>query len=207
MIRSAILVSVVTICLGGCALTTPTPDPQDVVPHHEAAVRRPMRRVAVMIDQAPPRHEETAERFADALRRQLTERNLFEPLPVTSADLADANLASIRTRGRYAPEDLLTVGRRFGVEGVLYVTMTDFAATPTIRFGARLALIDCRDGSAAWSTDVMLDGEDRVVAKDVHNWHDVHLKDRGSLIDHELVLISPRLFFDYAATRIVGTME
>ncbi len=85
--------------------------------------------------------------------------------------------------------------------------MTQFEAYPTIRYGLRLYLLDCRNGRVPWASEVLLDSGDRLVAQDVHNYHDVQLERTTSLLEHERILQSPRLFGEYAAHRISATLQ
>lgn len=194
--------------LSGCVLIDGTPPRQDVVPFERGAGEsRPFRRVALVPLQAAEGDAAAAALLRDALQRQITTRSLFEAVPVPGDDLVDLHLERARRDGVVASEDLIAAGRRFGVDGVLTGTITHARTAPAVLLGARLTLIDTRTGRVAWTTDVVLDATDARVAADVHNYYDSVYEDPSrSLLEHEKVLISPRLFSDYAASRIADTL-
>ncbi|MEZ6196379.1 MAG: hypothetical protein R3F20_11740 [Planctomycetota bacterium] len=209
MRRLAALVALLALAAApGCLLVDITPGEQNVVPYRsERPPASPLRRVVL-----PPLRMEDAESpqelaLRNALVDQITSRGLFEVVPVTARDLEDIELDSARMKGVYSTADLLALNRRFGADGVFTGTLLRFRAYPQMQIGMRLHLIDCRSGRVLWGTDLHLDASDRRVADDAHNWYDLVYRDpTESLVEHEKVLVSPRLFSTYAAYRISATL-
>lgn len=210
MIRPRALALVLLVAAGGCAFLDVTPDPvPGLVPSGgTAGGSQPFRRVVFMpIEPADPAAAPQAELLRRGIEAALARRNLFETVPVSQHDLVDIDLASARSQGTYKTDDLILASRRFGADGVLYGVLTQFAAYPHVRVGVRLYLLDCRNGRVPWATETLLDAGDRLVAQDVHNYHDVHLAKSPSLLDYERILRSPRMFSDYAASRIADSLR
>ncbi|MCB9833550.1 MAG: hypothetical protein H6807_13860 [Planctomycetes bacterium] len=207
--RIAVLLVLVLVFLPGCALLeAPTPAPQTgPFPYHSLAeAPAPLRRVVMLpldAESCPAPHRLLVER---SLQRAIAARNLFEILPVDERDVADTHIVSTRSTGTYHTDDLILLSRRFGAEGVLHGVITQFQAYPQVVIGLRLTLLDCRNGRVPWATDILLDASNRVIEQDVHNYYDTRLRDQGSLMDYEQVLISPRYFADYGADRVSGTL-
>ncbi|MEE9394238.1 MAG: hypothetical protein V3W41_17200 [Planctomycetota bacterium] len=199
----------ISLGLGGCIILDRTPGIQDIIPY-ERPDRAPQRfeRVALIPFEIEGFDDKTAASFREELRGAITQRGLFEALPISERDLDDINLSSARNRGTYSTEDLRALNRRFGVDGVLAGSITESRTYPSIRLGVRLFLLDCRTGRVAWASDFRLDANDQRVAADAHNYYDVHYQDPNrSLIEHEKVLISPRLFRQFVADRTIATLD
>ncbi len=209
MIARALLTLLAAASLGACAfLERPTPPPHTgPYPYHaQAGAPVPLRRVVMLpleTESCPAPQRLLLER---TLLRAVAARNLFELVPAQERDVADTRIVSTRETGTYRTQDLVVLSRRFGAEGVLHGIVTHFQAYPQVVIGLRLTLLDCRNGRVPWATDVLLDASSRVIEQDVHNYHDSVLRDQGSLQDYRQVLISPRLFGEYASHRIAGTL-
>lgn len=207
MTRLALLCALVFLSCG-CVILDRTPPPQDLVPFETGKPgAAPLRRVAVVPLAIEGTDEAVARAFREDLRGAITQRRLFEALPVSGTDLDDIDLGSARSRGVYSTQDLLTLNRRFGVDAVLAGSLTESRTYPSIRMGLRLFLLDCRTGRVAWATDLMVDAADQAVAADAHNYYDTLYEDPStSLIEHKKVLISPLLFRRYLAARVAETI-
>lgn len=193
----------------GCAILDITPEPvEGLVPRGGDAARvAPFRRVVMMPFEAAAEDGDQAQELRAALEAEISRRNLFETVPVSESDLVDIELASARHTGTYKTDDLILASRRFGADGVLFGVLTQFRAYPDVRLGLRLYLLDCRNGRVPWATETLLDAGDRLVAQDVHNYHDMQLRKSESLLEHERVLRSPRLFTAYAASRVADGLR
>jgi hypothetical protein len=192
----------------GCLMLDVTPAREDVVAYQVTPQRTaPFRRVLL----APLHREDAGEREEHVLRQALaaamTANRIFEVVPISRRELADIAIERPRTKGTFGTEDLLELSRRFGVDGVLTGTLSQFRVYPQMQVGLRLHLIDCRTGRVAWGTDSFLDAADPRVARDAHNYYDLDFNDRGrSLAQEEKILISPRLFSRYTAARVADTL-
>ncbi len=186
---------------------TPPARPAAFPYHAEKDIAGGLRRVVMMpLRVERPTLNDSARILEQSLQRAISHRNLFEMLPVADKDLADTNIDSARSRGTFHTEDLITLSKRFGADGVLHGVVTHFQAYPQVVIGLRLTLLDCRTGRVPWATDVLLDASSRIIEQDVHNFYDTHRWEENSLWDHEKVLISPRLFGEYASERVASTL-
>lgn len=207
--KSFLVVSGACFILGACALIkepTPPAEPAAFPYHAETETVGGMRRVVMMPLRTEIRGRAVRSRIETSLQRAISERHLFEMIPVSESDIADTDFDSTRKKGTFTTTDLITLSRRFGADGVLHGVVTHFQAYPQVVLGLRLTLLDCRTGRVPWATEVLLDASTRTVKQDVHNFYDTQKWEEDSLLDHEKVLVSPRLFGEYASARIAGTM-
>ena len=207
--RSFFIVSVFSACLAGCAIfgsSTPPPHDEAYAYHVEDKIPANMRRV-VMLPLAVESHSHGCEdHITESLTQAIGSHHLFELLPVDESDVADTALKLTRKNGTYRTGDLITLSRRFGADGILSGTLTQFQAYPQVIIGLRLHLLDCRTGRVPWATDVVLDASSPSIAQDVHNFYDTQMREEDTLWDYEKILLSPRLFGKYAAKRIARTL-
>ncbi len=197
------------LSLTSCAFLekgTPPPEPGAFPYHAESEPVGGLRRIVMMPLRSEVPGRPNAGSIETSLQRALSSKNNFELLPVHQSDLADTDLDTTRKIGTFKTEDLIVLSRRFGADGVIYGVVTHFQAYPQVIIGLRLTLLDCRTGRVPWATDVVLDASTRIIQQDVHNYYDTQKWEKDSLLDHEKVLISPRLFGDYASARIASTL-
>ncbi|MFT7616419.1 MAG: hypothetical protein ACI97A_000040 [Planctomycetota bacterium] len=203
--RASLVVLCLLVCLTGC-VNTPVSDPGAFPYHAEAQSVGGLRRVVMMPLRTEIKGHAPVDNLETSLLRAITAKHLFELLPVAQNDLADTDFDSTRRQGTYQTEDLITLSRRFGAEGVIHGIVTHYQVFPQIVVGLRLTLLDCRTGQVPWATDLLLDASSRMIEQDVHHYYDTEKWEEGSLLDHEKVLISPRLFGEYASSRIAATL-
>ena len=204
-----ILAGLAVVCLffSTCTLVKPTPAPRDLIPFHRGIPGKlPLVRVVLLPLHSEDTDSSAAELFGASLRNAITKRNVFEVVQVHEEDLAAMDFVLTREKGVYRTADLILMSQRFGADGVIFGTISRFRAFPAVQLGARLSLVDCRIGDLRWSTDFFLDAADAAVDQDVHNFHDVSLRDEH-VNGHHTVLVSPRLFCNYAAARTADTLE
>ncbi len=203
------LVILLSLSLTACAFLergTPPPEPGAFPFYAEKDASKGIRRVVMMPLRVENPGHASMGNLERSLQRAMSKEHLFELVPVSNSDLADTDFDSTRTKGTFRTEDLITLSQRFGAEGVIHGIVTQYQVYPQVVLGLRLTLLDCRTGRVPWATDIVLDASSRIIKQDVQNYYDTTKWEEGSLLDHEKVLISPRLFGDYASMRIASTL-
>ncbi len=201
----------VAACVGmtltSCIHPTP-PRRHDLIAWESPRSRlQPPRRVVFLPLDTEVGHESYARQLQALVRTAMVGEAPFEIVPVSQEDLRDVDFRITRERGVYRSEDLIRLAGRFGTDGVLFGVLTHFRAAPSVSLGLRITLLDCRTGEVGWASDFVLDAEDVRVDQDVRNFVEVSLRETPSLMGHERVLISPRLFGAYTASRLADTLR
>ena len=194
----------------GCALVTrpaPSPHPDLIAARTDPSPLPGPRRVVVLPLECEDGTENDARILGAALRAAIAERSLFEAVPVNAEDVKDLSIGLTRERGFFRTKDLIEIGRRFGVDGLLYGVITQIRHYPCMSIGLRLVLIDVRVGEVPFATDFLLDGSDRRVVEDLANWQVVTRQDTESLWGPERGLQGPHLYSSYVADRVARRLE
>ena len=202
----------VAAALLGLAMTScihPTPPRRDDLIAWESPRTRlqPPRRIVFLPLDTEVGHESYARQLQALVRSAMVGEAPFEIVPVDQEDLRDVDFRLTRERGVYRSEDLIRLAGRFGTDGVLFGVLTHFRPAPSVSIGLRMTLLDCRTGEVGWASDFVLDAEDARVDQDVRNFVEVAQRATSSLMGHERVLISPRLFGTYTASRLADTLR
>lgn len=137
--------------------------------------------------------------FASALARQMP----FEVVVLTERDLAEVPPSETFRRGWTRPETLITLGRRFGVDGILMGDVRRAQWFPPQRLDLSVDLIAVETGVPIWSASVALDAGDDDVRSSIARWYRRERDGEGVKGESwELYLISPRLMAEFAAAQI-----
>jgi len=108
-----------------------------------------------------------------------------------------------RLKGVFPLADLLDFCSRYGVDGVIYGTVTRFRAYKPPCLGLRLGMVSAQTGQVVWETDVLYDMADRRSLQDLRNYVATVATPDESLHKWEMTLLSPRRFAAYVCHRVV----
>ncbi|HGY90619.1 MAG TPA: hypothetical protein ENK43_05540 [Planctomycetes bacterium] len=207
--RTPLLAAVMLLGFAMTACIHPTPPRRDDLIAWESPPTHlhPPRRVVFLPLDTEVGHESYARQLQAMVRSAMVGEAPFEIVPVSQEDLRDVNFRLTRERGVYRSEDLIRLAGRFGTDGVLFGVLTHFRAAPSVSVGLRMTLLDCRTGEVSWASSFVLDAEDARVDQDVRNFVEISQRATPSLMGHERVLISPRLFGIYTASRLADTLR
>lgn len=209
MLRKVLVLAFVGLGLGCASIfKEPTPPPQNLVNYYDGRDPvGPLRRVVLLPLESESPDEDSLGLFEDALAAEMQRVGRFELVRPTAHEIADTEIRAARDTGVYRTKDLITLGRRFGADGIIFGAMPTFDPPPRMFLAVKLSLIDARQGFVIWSTDTAFDAQDQKVAKDMHNFHDTTLAGEESLVGYGIVGQSPRLFAKYAARRVIETLD
>ncbi|MFO1011736.1 MAG: hypothetical protein U1F29_16870 [Planctomycetota bacterium] len=141
---------------------------------------------------------EYAEAFASALAREAS----FEVRLLDVGDLDGVQKSETFRRGWTHPSTPVELARRYDLDAVVVGDVRRAQWFPPQRLDLSVDLLSVETGVPIWSGSVDLDGGDERVRTALKRWyrHERRGEDaRGE--SWELYMLSPRLFFEFAATQ------
>ncbi len=145
-------------------------------------------------DYAGVLHESLAAELADAAP--------FETVSLGPADLEEVPPSEPHRRGAYPARTILEAARRFRLDGVLIVTVSDVQMFRPLRLGLRADLIAAETGAVVWSASVALDAQTERTREGLEAFYAADEGERW-----ELSLLSPRRFARFAAHELARALE
>lgn len=143
-----------------------------------------------------------SEALGDSIAR-LRQFDVVRPNATDAVLKADAGpLAS----GRIPVSTIIELGRRYGVDAVLFGTISQYRpyTPPSLAIGA--SLIDVHTGKVLWSVSDYVDATDAKASVSIEHWFEENAAAEGTVFDKQIVSTSPRWFARFAADRIAGTL-
>ena len=168
------------------------------------------RRVAVLplaANASEPETKSGAAALESVLHAELGKLALFELVFISPADVK-------RWTGKFSwaaeeklPADLLKqVGESSGCDAVLFVRLAHYRAYSPLQVGWNLKLVDAATRQIIWAVDEVYDAGQPVVADRAKHYYRRHGHTGLPLQDRRTILMSPRLFGEYAANAALATL-
>lgn len=162
-----------------------------------------LRRVAVVPFGGDALADEGAREFSNIFASALARQMPFEVIVLNERDLAEVPRSETFRRGWTKPETMITLGRRFGVDGILIGDVRRAQWFPPQRLDLSVDLLAVETGVPVWSASVALDAGDQDTRKSIERWYRHERSGEGAKGESwELYLISPRLLAEFAAAQI-----
>ena len=168
------------------------------------------RRVAVLPLAANASEPETmsgAAALDSVLHAELGKCALFELVFISPADVK-------RWTGKFSwaaeeklPAELLKqVGESSGCDAVLFARLAQYRAYAPLQIGWNLKLVDAATRQILWAVDEVYDAGQPAVADQAKHYYRRHGYTGQPLQDRRTILMSPRLFGEYAASAALATL-
>jgi len=205
-VRRALLLSLVCAGLAACASTR-----ADVGNLAHASVTSDfqtygLQRVGLLPFQGECLDAESARELQSAFATELSAGSQLEIVPLSPSDLEEIARSEPFRRGSIKPATVLTLAKRFRLDGLFVGTVTDIRGYAPQRLCVDLDLIASETGLAIWSASAQLDASDERVQRGLEQWID---KSRSGDAAHEgrdIYLMSPRRFAQFAAAQIAALL-
>lgn len=139
------------------------------------------------------------EALEDAFHAELVASTAYEVVLLDAQDLLETKALEPFKRGRYRPETLMELRRRFNVDALAVGSVMTRRVVPPQRLGVQLDLVSCETGATVWSASVLLDAADTETREALEVWSASHTEMAGGA---DLVMLSPRRFARFAAWQI-----
>lgn len=161
-----------------------------------------LKRVGVLPFTGTGLEAETARECAEAFASALARESSFEVRVLDPRDLEEVPRSETFRRGWTQPATPIELAKRYGLDAVVVGDVRRAQWFPPQRLDLSVDLIAVETGVPIWSGSVDLDSGDERVRTALKRWyrHERRGEDaRGET--WELYLLSPRLFFEFAAAQ------
>jgi hypothetical protein len=162
-----------------------------------------LRRIGLM--PIPPSGLESVEQrrllddFTASVRAEFAAATPYEWIALSEFDTAEVPASDPMRTGNYQAATLITLARRYSLDGLLFVSLIDQHPYPPQRLSAAVELVAADTGQVIWNSAVQLDATDGRVQRGLEAYY-------GSLgdatTDWHVALLSPRRFADFAAWQL-----
>ncbi len=208
----ALALTFAALLLGGCASSGSAGHPAVWMPNvyrTSNALPAGLRRVAVL----PVTCESgvDAEAGRDALQpvllAELSKTGAFQVVPVSPEDMRALTGRSFWSANEVLPSDFFERLRKAtACDAVLFCQLKHFRAYPPVAVGWDLKLVEADHRSILWALDEVFDAGQPSIACAAQHYYAQATRPPSSLGDAQLVLLSPRLFGQYAAASSLAAM-
>jgi hypothetical protein len=147
---------------------------------------------------------EQGEVLHSALFTELSRNTTFEMVPLSRNDLESVCVKDPYIRGRYEPQLIIDISRRFRLDGIVVASVTDYQYFTPQRLSLHVNLVAAETGASIWSSSAHLDATSERVQRAVRDFYDSNAAiDNEDGQGWEIALLSPRLFAQFAVWQIV----
>ena len=126
----------------------------------------------------------------------------YEVVRLRTVDLAEIPGSEPYRRGWYRPETILSLARRFKLDGMLVGTVTQLNPYPPQSLGLDIDLVSTETGLVIWHGSIHLDAADERVRDSLEDYFETKNAAVGSKESIGLTMISPRRFARFAAHQV-----
>lgn len=146
-------------------------------------------------------HADEAAFLQDWFVSQIALGTPYEVVALPPHVLEHIDRSDPRLRGHHEADAIVELARRFKLDAVLLVQVTDQNPYPPQSISVVAEMVATETGSTIWSSDVHLDARDARVREGLEAFSARDLAEQGDS-DWSVVLLSPRRFSEYALWQI-----
>lgn len=184
---------------GGCRSVTPQPDTLARVRVANDADTYRLRRVGLVPFTGELADAELARAMQAAFLGEFSQRDRFELVLLDAADLAEIPASEPHRRGWYRPSTIVSLGKRFRLDGLLVGSVTHMQPYPPQELGLELELVSCETGMVLWTSSLQLDASADRVRRSLDWYRENHLANDEESPGTQVALIAPTFFARFAA--------
>jgi len=199
---ACVVLTGVMLSLSACSATSSS---VDVLATTRVAIDRDqytLRRIGMLPVESAFLRADEALAFQAALATELSTRWRAEIVPLRGEDVAETPAHQSFRTGRIDPDGIVTMARRYNLDGLVAVTVTDRRAYPPQRLGLEVELTACDTGLPIWAASLRLDASQERTRGAVHAWFDAARNADSVPETWELCLLSPLRFAEFAAAQV-----
>ena len=138
----------------------------------------------------------------DALYTEFARSMAQELVLLRASDLAEIPTSEPLRFGHYEPQTLIQLARRFRLDALLFVQVTQRRTYPPQQLSLNAELVGVDTGSVIWTARVHLDASDERVREGLRAFHFTTWKELESGGDWRLALLSPSRFAAFGAWQL-----
>ena len=147
--------------------------------------------------------DDHSEAIQAAFYAELSRSTPFEVVRLQASDLEETRPSEPYRRGVVHPATTVELSRRFGLDGILFGTVTDRQSFPPQRLSVQMDLVAAETGLVVWQAAVHLDANDSRVRIGLERWN---AEGREPTVDAHVALLSPARFAGFAAWQIANLL-
>jgi hypothetical protein len=207
----AFALTVGALFLSGCACTPIAPQARSSANVYHAVSRLPqtVHRVAVLplTSDDDPSADQGRDALQPVLLSEIAKTTAFEMVAVDPGQLRAVTGRDTWSAQEVLPSDFLTrLQAATGCDAVLFCRLKQFRPYPPMAVGWDLRLVDVSSHALLWAVDEVLDSGKPAVACSARGYYEQAIHVPPPKGDPSSVLMSPRLFGQYAASVAVETI-
>lgn len=149
----------------------------------------------------------STEVVTSAIRDELLKLRRFEVVTPNPSDASLMTEAGPKRTGRIDVGSLVDLGRRYGVDAVLFGAIDHYRAYEPPALGMSLSLVEIGSGRILWHVRDFVDGADHDTALAMRYYFEDQAAERDLVFDHDVMSAAPSWFAHFAARRVARTLE
>jgi hypothetical protein len=161
-----------------------------------------MRRVGILPVNSEILRTDEARAFQGALATEFSSRFRAEIIPLRREDAAETPHQDGFRTGRIDPEAIVTLAKRYNLDGIVAATVTERRPYPPQRLSLEVELTACDTGLPIWAASVHLDSAQERTRSALHAWFDSKRSSELPPEAWDLCLLSPQRFAEFAAAQV-----
>ena len=143
---------------------------------------------------------------SESLRDELTRLGRFGVVRPTASDAMLKPGDGPHNNGRIPVATMIELGRRYGVDAVLFGSISHYRPYAPPALGMSVSLIDVQTGRILWSVTDFVDGSDQRCAVSMQWYFEDETATDETVFGSELMHTSPRWFARFASHRVARTL-
>ncbi len=161
-----------------------------------------IRRVGILPIVSRDMRMDDARALQSALALQLGGRIHAEVLVLSEGQAAEVPSNDAFLTGRIEPESVLALARRFNLDGIVTVNVTDRRTYAPQRLGLEVELTACDSGLPIWGASLRLDAAEERTQNSLRAWFQNDRGTNGANESVDIYLLSPQRFAEFAAAQV-----
>ena len=157
-----------------------------------------------LVDQSG--HGAPARLVSDALGDSIAKLRRFQVVRPRSDDASLKSDSGPIGSGKIPVSTIIELGRRYGVDAVLFGEISQFRPYTPPSLGIGASLIDVHTGKVLWSVTDFVDASDAQTSVSMRLWFEEKAATDDTVYDERLVSTSPRWFARFATDRLASTL-
>ena len=143
---------------------------------------------------------------SQALRDEMLKLRMFDVVNASAGDAATQPGRGPKNTGRIDVGTIIDLGRRYGVDAVLFGAIDHYRPYEPPSLGMSLSLVDVETGRIVWHVRDFVDGSDERTSVAMRYFFEDENSIDGTVFGPELISTAPQWFARFAARRVAETL-
>ena len=190
----------------GLFADAPTPKPVNAYRGDERDLAH-VKRIMVLPFSPAPGVSAQATQVREAFLGEMAKIQKFEVVPLPDGAEEDRELYASLRHGRISAGELVELGKRYRLDGVLLGTITNYRPYLPQNLGLRMQLTSLHSGATVWAAEGHYDASDSATQNDLEHFATTFLGEEQSMHGWRINLLSPQKFAAFVSHRLVATLR